>query len=721
LEQAKDSFGASQAILNNIGRIKALRQVFARERPDRLISFLDRTNILVLLASLGLDIPVIVSERADPNRLPSKSVWGLLRRMVYPWAKQVVSLSMGVDACFSWLPAAKRTVIYNPLMEQRHDSKSVPSDLLQENRNYLVAMGRLVKEKGFDLLIRAFAEARRRHPDWSLLILGEGGEKPALLELAANLGLESSLFLPGWVDNPFPILKHCQLFVLSSRTEGFGNVLVEAMASGLPVISFDCPFGPREIIRDGIDGVLVAPENVEAMACAIDRLMADAAERARLSANAVDAMQRFSLDAIARQWEAILGMEHHASATPAHMPHPASTASILYIIGNLDIGGAERHLVKTLPFLARHDFQIEVYTLTHCGKQAPLLGKVGISVREPWGAACFRGWPTPFRQMALLPATLSSLISLILRSRPDILHFFLPVPYLLGGLCRLLTGKRISLMSRRNVNAYHLQQPWLAPLERWMHPHMDAILGNSQVIVEELIAEGVPSGRIGLIYNGVEPSPSPSLREETRTRLGLNTGDCFLLCAASLAPRKAHADLLHALANIQDQLPLGWRLGLAGQDAGCGAVLRDLAERLGIAGHVLWLGERSDVPALYQACDLGILCSHEEGFPNSLLEGMAAGTAMIATAVGGNAEALEDGLSGLIVPPKDPASLGQAILKLLGDDALRRQFGAAAHDRVSRLFSLEACADNYARLYRALLNHSNQPVMAMLQQSLPNY
>jgi glycosyltransferase involved in cell wall biosynthesis len=390
---------------------------------------------------------------------------------------------------------------------------------------------------------------------------------------------------------------------------------------------------------------------------------------------------------------------------------------ILYVIGNLDIGGAERHLVKILPKLAQDHFQIQVYTLTHRGKQASLLEASGISVCEPYAATLLRTWPKRLRQAVLLPLTLLSLCTLVLRQDPDILHFFLPVPYVLGGFCSLLTGRRIRVMSRRSLNRYHSQQPWLARLEKWMHPRMDAILGNSQAIVDELAGEGVAGERLGLIYNGVAPPPHPSLRAQTRAQLGLAAEDWLLVCVANLTPYKGHADLLQALAAIQSRLPQGWRLGLAGRDSGYGAALRGLAESLGIAGHILWLGERGDVPALYQACDVGILCSHEEGFPNSLLEGMAAGAPMIATAVGGNGEAVLDGVSGLLAPPQDSAKLGQAILTLANDAALRAKLGAAGRERAERLFSLEACAQSYARLYRALMSDPGKPIRAMLRDA----
>jgi glycosyltransferase involved in cell wall biosynthesis len=178
----------------------------------------------------------------------------------------------------------------------------------EQRRPRIVGMGRLSPEKGFDVLVRAFAQLSPWYPDWTLQILGAGPQRQELERLADSLGIRDNVQWAGWVDRPETVLLESSVFVLPSRYEGFPNALLEAMACGLPCIASDCESGPAEIIRNGLDGLLVPPDNVDALADALRQLVADQARRTQLGRHAVDVTPRFGREAFFARWEEALGL-----------------------------------------------------------------------------------------------------------------------------------------------------------------------------------------------------------------------------------------------------------------------------------------------------------------------------------------------------------------------------------------------------------------------------
>lgn len=384
---------------------------------------------------------------------------------------------------------------------------------------------------------------------------------------------------------------------------------------------------------------------------------------------------------------------------------------ILYVIGDLELGGAERHLVQTLPRLLNRGFRPKVYVLTRKGRLAPQLEAAGVEVIAPPLADLLRKLPKPLRVAVMLPVTVSRLSWLLVARRPAIVHFFLPEAYLIGGLLSLLFGPSLRVMSRRSLNMYQRRHPYATRLERRLHSRMSAVLGNSRAVLRQLLEEGVEPARAGLIYNGIDLTPYAVVapREQTRAAAGIAPDTFVLILVANLIPYKGHADLLHALGSIRATMPPGWVLLCVGRDDGIGAELRELATRHGISANVRWLGERMDIPALLTAADVGLLSSHEEGFSNVVLEGMAAALPMVVTDVGGNAEAILEGECGLVVEARKPDAMAQAIQLLAGDPALRARLGKAARLRVRSFFSLDSAVDAYTVLYESLLRGAPPP------------
>jgi GalNAc-alpha-(1->4)-GalNAc-alpha-(1->3)-diNAcBac-PP-undecaprenol alpha-1,4-N-acetyl-D-galactosaminyltransferase len=305
LDLAVNSRHLAEAARHNAKRVKRLRREIGASRPDVVISFGAETNVLTLSATSGSGVPVIVSERVDARQHPIGWIWGGLRYMLYRRADAVVVQSHALRGWARKLVAIEAVhVIPNPVEAPLKgvDRVAMPPG----NGRTVVGMGRLTQQKGFDLLLRAFAKCAEKHTLWSLVILGEGEERGSLEGLVAELDLKDRVTLPGRVQNPGQTLQGADLFVMSSRYEGFPNALLEAMACGLAVISTDCPSGPREIIRDGVDGVLVQPNDINALAASMDRLMADRTDRQRLGIRAADVLERFSIRKIMNMWDELL-------------------------------------------------------------------------------------------------------------------------------------------------------------------------------------------------------------------------------------------------------------------------------------------------------------------------------------------------------------------------------------------------------------------------------
>lgn len=282
-----------------LARVGALRRTLKRIRPDLIISFLTKINVISLMATTGTRFPVIVSERNNPEKQKANPLWRWALGLLYRRAGVIVCQTVASVRC---IPAHSRdrvVVIPNPVARARYCAgQSTPALPMK-----LLAVGRLTSQKGFDLLVDAYAKIADRFPDWQLDIWGDGPEREALATRISQSQLEGKVHLRGLSTEPGSWVAAGHAFILSSRFEGFPNVLGEAMAAGMPVIATDCDFGPSELIRDGETGILVEPENSDALAKAMVRLFQDKKFREKLAAEAPEICDSFSLEKVSAMWD----------------------------------------------------------------------------------------------------------------------------------------------------------------------------------------------------------------------------------------------------------------------------------------------------------------------------------------------------------------------------------------------------------------------------------
>lgn len=301
----------NSSTIRMIRSIEPLHGVIQAEQPDILCSILDHANTVAVLASRGL-LPVrpkvVLSVQNPPSirygrwHIVSRLLLSLIPRL-YPQADRVVALAQGVaEDLLTLVPKIRdRTeVIYNAGVDSRvlNGVLELPKEELPQNGPLIVACGRLTEQKGFPYLIEALARVRRVTPAY-LWIIGEGKQRQYLENKIKQLGLTNCVRLLGFQNNPYKYMAAADVFVLSSLFEGFGNVIVEAMACGTPVVATDCPYGPREIIENGVSGLLVPPADVEALSEAIMRVLKEPELKQKLSENGKQRSQDFNAQAIA--------------------------------------------------------------------------------------------------------------------------------------------------------------------------------------------------------------------------------------------------------------------------------------------------------------------------------------------------------------------------------------------------------------------------------------
>lgn len=378
---------------------------------------------------------------------------------------------------------------------------------------------------------------------------------------------------------------------------------------------------------------------------------------------------------------------------------------ILFVSGTLEIGGTEKHLSLILPELVKKNFAVSIFIIGSPGALAPLIEQSGVKVHVPIGIRTIEKFPKKIKTFFLIISSLLTLKFIIFKKKPHVLHMFLPLSYLVGGLVAKFSKIPYTIMSRRSRNHYMTKHKISKYIELYLHKSTDLLLANSQEVITDLIDEGVKTERVKLIHNGIKligKTQYRNFRTQQRLKMGIDETKIVLIVIANIYKYKGYDDIIEAVENLPDRLRNQVVLLSLGEDRGYKKIIDKKLRSSKIGSDIRFIGSICDVTPYLAAADIGILASHEEGFSNAILDYMNASLPVIATNVGGNMEAVEHERSGFIIEPRDSKDLSNRLEYLCRLKEVRKAMGAQARIDVERFFSIDKCVAGYQKVYTSL-------------------
>ena len=659
--------------------------------------------LYALVVARTLRLPLVVTLQGeltmDTNQLYQRS-W-LLRRLLH----HLLRHADGVTACSRHTLEEAETimgvkigergsVIFNGVDLDEFERRGVE----RVTDRYILGIGRHVPEKGFDVLLRAFAELDRS--DVRLVIAGDGPEYPALVKLAADLEIADRVDFPGRTDRgqTVNLFRDCEFFVLPSRHEPFGIVNVEAMASGKAIVA-SAVGGVPEIVQDGENGVLVPPKDPLALVNAIGALLDDDELRRKLG----EAGRRRSLDF---SWTALA--DRYVSAyraarwqrTRRGATDRAQRFRVVYVGHTAVASGGELALARLLGGLQEVDAHV---VLGADGPLVALMQRRGVAVEvlplDPRAGKVGRHAVTPTRLP--LPAVVSTArytwrLSRRLREiEPDIVHTNTLKAAIYGGVAGRLAGVPVVWHIRDRIAPDYLPRVTVMAIRLLARFVPSAIVANSQATRQTLghprrLIAVVPSpvvyDAVGNEHEGVGSAPAGPLVVGMIGRLSPWKGqDVFVRAFAEAFPEGDEQALIVGGA-------------LFGEDE-YRATITALIDELGLSERVELTGHVDDVSGMLGRMHVVVHASViPEPFGQVVVEAMAAGRAVIASAEGGPAEIIRPDVDGVLVPPRDVQALAAALRRLAADPEERHRLGVAASEAVQR-FTPERIGRQVEQLY----------------------
>ena len=355
---------------------------------------------------------------------------------------------------------------------------------------------------------------------------------------------------------------------------------------------------------------------------------------------------------------------------------------IRIIIGSLNVGGTEKQLLKIINYLVKKNWEIELITLKEKGILAKYLNKkIKINNLNIKGS---------FKIIKFFES-IFKLFKIFKKDPYTLTHFFLPQAYILGMFSSIITNSKCKLiMSRRSLNFYQNKIIFCQSIEKFLHKKVNKILVNSQAIKKQLInEENVSKDKIKIIYNGIEVKNNKKFKKNNNFNI---------VIIANLIPYKNHHMLFNSLSLIKEKLPKNWKLYCIGRDDGIKKKLIKLSKKLKIFNKIIWI-ETLKFKNILSNCNLGILCSKEEGFPNAILEYFKFKLPVIVTDVGGCKEIVKNKKNGMLISKNDIQELSLAILYLCKNKNIAQKFSSEGFKTVKNEFTLKKTVNEHEKEY----------------------
>jgi glycosyltransferase involved in cell wall biosynthesis len=533
-------------------------------------------------------------------------------------------------------------------------------------------------QKGQEFIIAAAREVQRTHPELHFVLVGGGADETMLKTAAADL---DNLSFTGFVENVGDYLAAFDIFILPSRREGIGSILLDAMEQALPIVATRVG-GVPEIVHDEENGILIDAERTDQLRDAVLRLSADRDLRARMGASGRKIASGFSAEIMAQKYFDI----YESVLRSRSYPRPADRAAPIKALCITE--DADRPTTATFIGLKRAGVNVTVACPPAANARA-LLAESGVRLLElPLKSNVDREGAAQLRRE-------------LIDGRYQILHVF-SNKALQNGL-RAVRELPVRLIAYRGIVG---NVSFLSPVSwlRFLNRRIDRIVCVADAVRDFFLTMRpaflrIPKHRLVRIYKGHDLAwytAAPANLEP----LGVPHGAFVVSCVANYRPRKGIEVLVDAMAALPRDAPI--HLLLVGQMQARRLVKSIAASP--VADRIHRVGHRADAPAITAASDVFVLPSiKREGLARSLIEAMAYAVAPIVTDCGGSPELVVDGVSGLVVPVRDPQALADAIIKLYEDADLRTRFGRAARERIRDDFRIEETIAQTLALYRSLV------------------